>query len=145
MQDEDKVGFKKPPIGTRFEPGQSGNPRGRPAGSRSRKSIIEKFAAEKQTVLIAGQRRRLTTLEIVLFKLKTIALSGNPAAMEFSEQIQSKYDPEAETDEKRGYLLVQETMTPEEAIAEGEKANEEARARRETEARKKVPAEKSGS
>ncbi len=34
-------------------------------------------------------------------------------------------------------------MTFDEAIAEGEKANEEARARRETEACKKVAAEKS--
>jgi len=30
------VGFGKPPVRSRFEPGQSGNPRGRPKGSRNR-------------------------------------------------------------------------------------------------------------
>lgn len=30
---EYKVGYKKPPVGKRFAPGMSGNPRGRPRGS----------------------------------------------------------------------------------------------------------------
>ena len=29
-----EVGYGKPPAGTRFKPGQSGNPAGRPKGSR---------------------------------------------------------------------------------------------------------------
>lgn len=29
------VGYAKPPVGTRFKPGQSGNPKGRPRGQRT--------------------------------------------------------------------------------------------------------------
>jgi Family of unknown function (DUF5681) len=31
-----EVGYAKPPTGTRFRPGQSGNPRGRPAGAKNK-------------------------------------------------------------------------------------------------------------
>jgi hypothetical protein len=34
-----EVGYAKPPVKTRFAPGQSGNPRGRPKGSKNRKGL----------------------------------------------------------------------------------------------------------
>jgi hypothetical protein len=34
-----EVGYAKPPVKTRFAPGKSGNPRGRPRGSKSRKKL----------------------------------------------------------------------------------------------------------
>ena len=33
MPKEYTVGYRKPPLATRFNPGQSGNPKGRPKGS----------------------------------------------------------------------------------------------------------------
>ena len=33
--DAEKVGYGRPPLTTRFKPGESGNPRGRPKGSKS--------------------------------------------------------------------------------------------------------------
>ena len=36
-----QVGYRHPPLATRFRPGTSGNPRGRPKGARNR--IGEKF------------------------------------------------------------------------------------------------------
>jgi len=32
---DDEAGFKRPPKGTRFKPGRSGNPKGRPKGRRN--------------------------------------------------------------------------------------------------------------
>ena len=38
--DDDEVGYRKPPKPHRFKNGQSGNPRGRPKGSKSRKPVL---------------------------------------------------------------------------------------------------------
>ncbi len=38
------VGYRKPPKHTRFKPGQSGNPRGRPKGTKNLKTdLIEEL------------------------------------------------------------------------------------------------------
>ena len=37
---EEKVGYGRPPVRTRFKPGQSGNPRGRPKGSKSIDQVL---------------------------------------------------------------------------------------------------------
>ena len=35
-----KVGYKKPPLHSRFKKGQSGNPRGRPRGAKNFSSVL---------------------------------------------------------------------------------------------------------
>jgi hypothetical protein len=37
---DDEVGYKKPPLKTRFKPSESGNPKGRPRGVRNFKSDL---------------------------------------------------------------------------------------------------------
>jgi hypothetical protein len=39
-QEEEKVGYRKPPAKTRFKPGQSGNLNGRPKGSVNLKTDL---------------------------------------------------------------------------------------------------------
>lgn len=38
MSDDEKVGYKNPPLHSRFKPGQSGNPNGRPKGSKNKRT-----------------------------------------------------------------------------------------------------------
>ena len=38
--DSYEVGYAKPPAATRFKPGQSGNPRGRPKGAKNKPQHI---------------------------------------------------------------------------------------------------------
>jgi Family of unknown function (DUF5681) len=35
-----EIGFRKPPVASRFKPGRSGNPRGRPRGARNKKPAL---------------------------------------------------------------------------------------------------------
>src|SRR5262245_29021911 len=42
-----EVGYARPPLHSRFKRGQSGNPKGRPRGSRSVASVLHRILNEK--------------------------------------------------------------------------------------------------
>ena len=42
-----EVGYRKPPMHTRFKPGQFGNPRGRPKGTKNLKTDLQEELGEK--------------------------------------------------------------------------------------------------
>ena len=46
-QEEEKVGYRKPPAKTRFKPGQSGNPSGRPKIIGPFREACQKFITEE--------------------------------------------------------------------------------------------------
>ena len=70
------VGYKKPPRHTRFQPGQSGNPQGRPKGSRNFASAVKDLLGGKVRVVIDGSPRVVSTLEAALLRLKDKGLGG---------------------------------------------------------------------
>lgn len=98
-----EVGYSRPPKATRFQPGQSGNPRGRPRGAKNRKSIVGKVASEIQTV----NGRSMTTLEVMLMVVRNEAASGNVRAFAKLEKLLNRINPEAAT----GVLLVPAPVT----------------------------------
>jgi hypothetical protein len=53
------IGYKNPPKDTQFKPGKSGNPSGRPRGSRSLRTELMEELAEKIPVTKRGQQRAL--------------------------------------------------------------------------------------
>ena len=54
------VGKYKPPIQTRWLPGQSGNPKGRPKGRRNLKSELEELLGKKITIRDGDNERKLS-------------------------------------------------------------------------------------
>ena len=70
-----------PPEGSKFKKGTSGNPKGRPRGSRNLKTIIMQAARHKVSATIAGKTRRISNIQATAMQLATKAASGNPAAM----------------------------------------------------------------
>lgn len=71
------VGRGKPPEHTRFKPGQSGNPRGRPRGSVDFRQAL--LAAASETVVITenGRKRRLSKLDVAARQLTNKAATGD--------------------------------------------------------------------
>jgi hypothetical protein len=61
------VGYGKPPKATRFQPGQSGNSRGRPKGSKSGKSLLEQ-TLDEIVILNEGKVARRMTKREAFFK-----------------------------------------------------------------------------
>ena len=59
-----RVGYKKPPLHTRFRKGQSGNPRGRPRGSKNFSTLLADALNEPVVVTEDGKRRKISKREL---------------------------------------------------------------------------------
>ena len=76
----ERVGYRQPPLTTRFRPGQSGNPRGRPKGARNLSTVVAAALSERVAINENGRRRRITKLEAAVKQLVNRAASGEPRA-----------------------------------------------------------------
>jgi hypothetical protein len=63
------VGYGKPPPHTRFKKGQSGNPRGRPAGAKNLKTLLTDALNEPVVVTENGGHRKITKREAIVTQL----------------------------------------------------------------------------
>jgi uncharacterized protein DUF5681 len=80
LADEKPVGYGRPPKATRFKPGQSGNPKGRPKGSRNLSSELMELFLGKVAVSDGGRRRYVTRLTAVLLTQWQRAVKGDERA-----------------------------------------------------------------
>ena len=70
-----EVGFRRPPQSTRFQKGQSGNPKGRPRNSR-RQFPHDALLGQMVTIRDEGRERRVTAAEAFLLQLAKKGLEG---------------------------------------------------------------------
>ena len=111
------VGPGRPPKHSRFKPGETGNPKGRPVGVKSRKKIVEQIANEMHWVVDGGERRQRSTLALVLLSLRNRSVEGNVRAFRAFHDYLAKYGPQ-EPINSGGYLIVPEVPTVEEWTAQ---------------------------
>jgi Family of unknown function (DUF5681) len=109
----DGVGYRHPPLKTRFRPGQSGNPGGRPRGAEGLKQIVARIANEMHRVLEDGRRRRRSTLQLICLQLRNLAAQGNVRGFQAYHKLLARYSPE-QAKVRDGYLIVPEQLTLEE-------------------------------
>jgi hypothetical protein len=64
-----EVGYGKPPCHTRFVKGQSGNPRGRPPGSKNFTTLLREALNEPVIVTDNGGRRKVTKRQAIITQL----------------------------------------------------------------------------
>ncbi len=75
-----EVGYGKPPKHTRFQPGQSGNPRGRPKGTKNLKTDLMEELGEKIIVREGGQARKVSKQRAVVKSVVARTLKGDVRA-----------------------------------------------------------------
>ena len=71
------VGYGKPPRASRFKPGQSGNPRGRPKEMKSINDVLQKRLHSKVRVQENGRPKQITLLEVIIGRLLKRAAEGD--------------------------------------------------------------------
>ena len=74
------VGYGRPPEHTRFAKGISGNPKGRPKGSRNFRTIIRDLLTAKIVVREGEKLRSVSKLEGIVLKQAEGALKGSDRA-----------------------------------------------------------------
>jgi hypothetical protein len=77
----DEVGFGKPPKHSQFRKGISGNPKGRPKGTRNLATVLANALQERVIINENGRRRTVTKLDAAVKQLVDKAASGDLAAM----------------------------------------------------------------
>lgn len=77
-----EVGYGKPPREHQFQPGHSGNSKGRPKGARSFATELEEVAALPVHLNEGGKRRKVSTSKAVLLRLREKALKGDQRAID---------------------------------------------------------------
>ena len=64
-----EVGYGKPPRHTRFKPGRSGNPRGRPSGSKNLSTLLNEALNEPVIVAENGGQRKISKRRAIIKQL----------------------------------------------------------------------------
>src|SRR5258707_6470871 len=76
------VGYKKPPQHSRFQPGRSGNPRGKQKGVRNLGSDVKRTLEVPVRLNEQGRARRVSTPETALLRLREKALKGDARSLD---------------------------------------------------------------
>jgi Family of unknown function (DUF5681) len=70
-----------PPKHTQFRKGTSGNPRGRPKGSKNLSTYLMEAARDQVTATVGGRTRTISKLQATTMQLATKAAGGDQAAI----------------------------------------------------------------
>ena len=76
------VGYRRPPVHSRYQPGQSGNPSGRRKGVRNLATDVKRTLLKPVTLRVGGRTQKRTTQESLLLVLREKALQGELRAIE---------------------------------------------------------------
>ena len=93
-----RVGYGMPPKEYRFQPGQSGNRKGRPKGAKNTATLLREILDRKIDVRTGSTVRRISVREAMLTRFAEFALKGDTKSAAFLLQ---RYDM-VETGQEHG-------------------------------------------
>ena len=79
---DDAIGYGRPPKHSRFKPGRSGNPRGRPRKTRSIESMIKRELDQTVKITEGGRELRISKREAIIKQFVNRAIKGDPKPLQ---------------------------------------------------------------
>ena len=80
MSNNYEVGYGKPPKSTQFKPGESGNPKGRPKGSKNLPTVLQETLNQRVVITEGNKKVTVTMLEALVKSLTANAIKGKAGA-----------------------------------------------------------------
>ena len=77
-----ELGYMKPPKSGQFQPGQSGNPKGRPSGSQNTQKLLDEIVNEKIQMTKNGRSVRISKKQAMLLQATNKAVQGDLRALQ---------------------------------------------------------------
>jgi Family of unknown function (DUF5681) len=102
--DPGSVGYGRPPLHSRFKPGQSGNPKGRAKQSRNLRTIVQQVLLEDMPIREGGRLRRMPAIEALVRTTRARAF-GDPKALAALVVLMKQYGFGPDRDEPAADLL----------------------------------------
>jgi len=96
---QNEVGYGRPPTHTRFKPGMSGNPKGRPRSRKNLAAVFDAASSERVSVTENGKRKTITILEAIMKQVTHKAAAGDQRAQRLYVDLHFRLHPEG----KKGY------------------------------------------
>ena len=97
-RDDYQVGYGKPPRHTQFAKGQSGNPRGRPSGSKNLSTLVNEALNEPVIVVENGGRRKISKREAIIKQLVNRSAKADWRAikilLDIVRELEGRIEPE---------------------------------------------------
>jgi hypothetical protein len=87
------VGYARPPTSAQYQPGQSGNPKGRPKGSRNASSMARDALERTVTIKMKRKWRTMTVRRAAYLRLAEKAAAGDAKALEYLLSLESEERP----------------------------------------------------
>lgn len=102
--DDYAVGYGKPPRGRPFAPGHSGNPNGRPKGSKNFHTLVEEALNETVAVREKGREQMISKRQVGALRLANKVAEGDPKVLamlwKMSVDRGAKPDPAGRADQE---------------------------------------------
>lgn len=117
MDDEEEaVGYGRPPKANRFKPGQSGNPKGRPKGRLSFQTQMMNVLNMKVVITDKnGRKRSISMVEAAGRKLTQKAMQGDHRALEavlgYAERFDADPASAADPTDPQDRALIDEALS----------------------------------
>ena len=90
---DEQVGYGRPPVSTRFKSGQSGNPRGRPKGSKSLDQVLRQALERRVPDPRRGGRHTVRMIELIIEGLVLGAAKRDPRMVRLLLALIDRYAP----------------------------------------------------
>lgn len=118
-EDEDeRVGYCKPPRHTRWKPRECPNPFGRPRKAKGRRAILGRIANELCEVRVGKRVVTMTRLELLLTAVRNATANGDPGAQKLFDKLLNEVSDDEGASVPKGVLIAGEKLSQEEWEAE---------------------------